>query len=234
MNLEDERAVTLALNSRIQLAPESEYFGTPVMRAAIVIGSGEYIIDGSRPRLPLTIDIHDKTCAFMGASNGKWKADKIFDRGELNVIKNFVNIEPSVIPEDIKEMLWNVNAVYPQPYDIESYNFPALQTVYPDDTSVLNSMFTAIAITYIYTVAYEAQRRYSGNTKMSDQELLSKVDAFMMSKLSDAFADMFNVTVKSELTDFDVQAGYSWTTKVTIKANVAKTVMTLEVDALRA
>jgi hypothetical protein len=233
LTLEEDRAIALSLNSRVQLAPESEYFGTPAVRGIIVGGSGEYLGDVNKPRFPLTIDLLEKSVAFMGASTGKWDKEKLFDRGELNVIKSMGNIQPAFIPEEVKELLWTSNMIYPQPYDRGVWHFPAVQTVYPDDTSVLNSYFVAVAVTYIHKVAYEAQRRYSGNTAMSDAELLAKVDAFMMSKLADAFADMFTVKVKSTLSDFDKVSGFSWTTNVELYANTMRTVMVFSIDALR-
>ncbi len=231
--LEEERAIAVALNSRCQLAPESEEYGTPVMRAMIVAGSGRIKSDVNLSRYPLTLDITEKSCSFMGASGAKWNKNKLFDRGELNIIKSMIDIEPKFVPETVKANLWSINMVYPEPIDRSTYCFTALQTVYPDDTSVLNSYFTAMAIVWIYKVAYEAHRRFSGSVSLPDKEFLKKVDSFIMSKLDGAFGDMFKVEATSYLTENNELEGYSWSTDINIYSPTMKTEMQLTVNADR-
>jgi len=231
MTLEEERAIGIALNNRCQLAIESNYFNTPVMRAVIVSGSGKYLKDVNNNRYPLTVSLIEKTTKMMGRP--EWDISELFDRGELDRIDSMVGIEPDRIPETVRQAMWGINLVYPQAIDRQTYVFPAIQTVYPYDNSVLNNMFTVMAIVYIYKVAYEAQRRFSGNVSMADAEFLAKVDAFINGKLANAFAGMFNVISTSTLTDYDKATGYSWTTNVRIESTVMKTVMQFSVGAYR-
>jgi len=231
MTLDEERTIGIALNNRCQLAIESNYYNTPVMRAVIVAGSGRYLKSVNKDRYPLTVDLVEKVTKMMGRP--EWDKSELFDRGELDRISTMVDIEPKFIPESVKQALWGANLVYPEPIDRETYVFPAIQTVYPDDNSVLNNLFTVMAIVYIYKVGYEAQRRFSGNVSLSDAEFLSKVDAFINTKLANAFAGMFNVTAKSTLTDYDQATGYSWTTNVRLESTVMKTVMRFSVGAYR-
>ena len=231
LTLEEERAIGLALNNRCQLALESYYYDTPVARGVIVGGSGVYKKSVNGDRYPLTMDLLEKVIGMMGKP--QWDKNALFDRGELDIIKTMVDIEPKFIPESVKQSFWGANINYPEPIDRETYVFPAIQTVYPYDNSVLNNLFTVMAIAHIHKLAYVAQRRFSGNVSMSDAEFLSKVDAFINTKLADAFAGMFNVKAKSTLTDFDKAAGYSWTTNVSIESTVMKTVMKFGVEALR-
>ena len=229
--LAEERAIGVALNSRCQLAIESEYYNTPVMRAAIISGSGKYPLTTDNNKYPLTVALAEKMAKMMAAP--KWDKEALFDRGETDIISTMIDIEPKTIPEVMRQSLWGVNLVYPQPLDRTTYIFPALQTVYPDSTSVLNNLFTVMAIVKIYKVGYEAQRRFSGNVKMNDAQFLAAVDAFINTELAGAFADMFEVSASSELTDYDKATGFSWTTNVTIRSSVMKTVMTLNVGAYR-
>jgi len=231
LSLAEERAIGVALNSRFQLALESDYFNTPVMRAVIVAGSGKYVNSVNNDRFPLTVALAEKMAKMMAAP--KWDKEAIFDKGEDDVISTMVDVEPKTIPESVRENFWGINLIYPQPLDRTTYVFPALQTVYPDSTSVLNNVFTVFAIVYIYKVGYEAQRRFSGNVALTSAALLADVDAFINGKLSEAFAGMFDVSASSTLTDFDKATGYSWTTNVKISSSVMKTVMTLNVGAYR-
>ena len=231
LSLEEERAIGIALNNRCQLALESTYYNTPVMRAVIVGGSGRYLKTVNKDRYPLTIALTEKVTKMMGKP--EWDINSLFDRGELDVIDTMVDIEPKTIPESVKQTLWGINIVYPEATDRTTYVFPAIQTVYPDDTSVLNNLFTVMAIVYTYKVGYEAQRRFSGNVSLTDADFLSRVDAFINGKLAKAFGGMFDVTAKSTLTDHDKATGYSWTTNVELHSTVMKTVMSYSVGAYR-
>ena len=231
LTLAEERAIGVALNSRCQLAIESDYYNTPVMRASIVGGSGKYPLITDNNKYPLVLELTEKMAQMMAAPH--WDKEALFDKGEDDIIDSMINIEPRTIPEVMRQSLWGINLIYPQPLDRETYMFPALQTVYPDSTSVLNNLFTVMAIVKIYKVGYEAQRRFSGNVKMNDAQFLAGVDAFINSELDNAFADMFSVSASSELTDYDKATGFSWTTNVKISSSVMKTVMTLNVGAYR-
>jgi len=231
LTLEEERAVTVSLDTRFQLAPESTFYNTPVARAIIVTGSGIYSNLVEKLRFPSTIEVATNAVKMMGKES--WDKTALFDRGELDIIKNLSNIEPAFIPEQVKQALWGANAVYPEPLDRGEYVFPAIQTVYPNDTSVLNNFFTVMAITHIYTIGYETQKRFSGNVTMNNSEFLSKIKAFMEGKLNGAFAGMFTIKVKPEITAMDAIKGYSWTVNVEIYSTVMKTVMTLSVESHR-
>ena len=100
MTLEEERAIGIALNNRCQLAIESNYYNTPVMRAVIVSGSGRYLKDLNKNRYPLTVDLINKVTKMMGRPN--WDINELFDRGELDRIETMVDIEPKFIPESVK------------------------------------------------------------------------------------------------------------------------------------
>lgn len=228
-----ERAIAVNLKARLQLAPESTFFGTPVARAIVVAGNGIDPNDTSGRRWPLTLHVAIKAARMMGAGDGKWKKEYIFDRGETNIIDTLIDIQPAFVPQGVKPALWSAGLIWPERYDLERYYIPAMQTVYENDTSVLNSFFTAMAITYITKVAAESHRKFTGVSSWTPDQLIAEVESFMNSKLKDAFAGIVTVIPKAMITNFDKQAGYSWTTKVKIGANNMKTVNTFYIEAYR-
>ena len=229
--LETQRSIGLLLKARLGLAPESTFFGTPVTRAFIVVGSGLDSLDPSNRRYSLVLDLATKASRMM--SGESWKAEELFDSGERNVILEFTDIEPKFIPQGIKPVLWNIGLIWPQPYAGNLYTFPQLQSVYDNDMSILNNIFAAFALTIINKVADAAQRKYSGSISLTPSQLSFAVTNYMENELKDKFSGLFKIKVKTEITDYDAIRGYSWTTITEIGGEIMKTVMTHYIIAKR-
>jgi len=230
-NLETQRSIGLLLKSKLSLAPESTFFGTPVTRGFIVVGSGIDELDPSRKRYPLLMDLAYKAARMM--SGQEWKKEFLFDTGERNVILNYSEIEPAFIPQGVESVLWNIGLIWPQPYRNKLYTFPQLQSVYDNDTSVLNNIFTAFAITTINKVADAAWRKFTGAISYTPSELTAAVKTFMYNELKNKFARLLTVEVDVKITDFDKITGYSWTVVTKLGGEVMKTVMTHSIEAYR-
>ena len=229
IDLVTERAMGLNLKAALSLAPESTFFGTPVSRGIIVTGSGNDNLDPENRRYGLLMDIAYKAARMMGGT--KWKKELMFDRGDKNIILNYSNIQPEFIPSSIKPDLWNVGLIWPQPYDLRAYSFPAMQSVYDNDTSVLNNIFMAIALTTTEKVAAAAFRKFTGDISSTPSEFIDEVETWMNNELEGKFAYIIETAVKAMITDFDEQTGYSWTVASKLYGNVMKTVMTHYIEA---
>lgn len=221
--LSDARAIGVALRTRLKLMPESEYFGTGVARGCIVVGT-TVLRDGSTAnRIPLTYEIAYKSARMMGAGTGKWKAVELFDRAPNNIITTGVDVHPAFIPAGIKPTLWADGLIWAQPYDRVQYHFPALQTVYDNDTSVLNNYFTVMALCTLSKIGAEAWRQFTGTTGLTDGEFTAAVDAYVNNRLKDIFAGMFVVVPETVITEADKVRGYSWKLVVKLYANNMRT-----------
>jgi len=120
-----------------------------------------------------------------------------------------------------------------QSYDMKSNFFPALKTVYNDDTSVLNSYFTALIICEVNKVCERAWRYFSGNSKLTNAQLANRMDEFIRNAVSGRFDDRVIIEPETFYTAGDEQRGYSWSTRVKVYANNMRTVMTSFVQAYR-
>ena len=232
-SLSDQRAIGVALRERANLAPESEYYGTGVARALIVLGSG-VLRDGSGKRMPLTYELGYKAAKMMGAGDGNWDMTNMFDIDPNNRLTELTDIEPAFIPNGIKATIWNDGLVWPQPADREEFAFLQLQTVYSDDTSVLNNFFNVCALATISKVGETAWRRYSGSTKLSEGEFKDSVRAFVNAQLKDRFGGMIVVIPEVTIDEFDALRGYSWHLTNKMYGNNMKTVMTYTTEVYRA
>jgi hypothetical protein len=129
--------------------------------------------------------------------------------------------------------MWTVGLNFPLNYKVKTQFFPALQTVYENDTSVLNSFFTAVAISYLNKIAHSAWREFTGTISLSNSQLEQKVNEYVSGLLKDKFDGKFVVTPAAKVTEEDALRGYSWTLPIKIYANNMKTVMVTHVESYR-
>lgn len=219
--LDEERAIGVVLKTRLALAPESTFFSTPVTRGIVVAGSGLDSLDPSNKRYTLLMDIVYKTARMMGGS--KWNKNLLFDSGGKNLITNYSDIQPNFVPAGIKATLWNVGLIWPQWYDRSTPYWPAMQSVYDNDTSVLNNLFAAIALTVDNNVASAVWRKYTGTSSMPANEFIATIEA-EANKMLDVFDGVINASAKAMITDYDDTNGFSWTLVSKLSGNVMKTV----------
>lgn len=223
--LSEERAIAVSLRTRAQMFPESEYHGTGVARAVIVAGESKLRTGITKNYVPATYDLIVKTAAMMGAGNGLWKRGEVFDKYPGNALTETIEYEPRFIPAGIKPTLWNDGIVWAQPYDRKTYHFPALQTVYSNDTSVLNNFFAIACLCTVTKIGALAWRRFTGSTALTNSEFIREVENFVNEQLKDRFAGMFVVVPEVIITEEDEQRGYSWRLITAIYGNNMKTKM---------
>lgn len=226
-----DRAIAINLKTLLNLAPESIYFGTGVARAIVVMGTGKIKNWLNNDYYPLTFDIAYKSARMMGGP--KWDREELFDRGGRNIIKTMYDVKPESIPQGVKPVLWNVGLIYPDNSDLNQWFFPALQTVYDNDTSVLNSYFTIIALTVINKIAFKLWVKYTGNVELTPAELMDALRNDANQELKGKFADLIKVVPDPVITNFDKATGYSWTMRFELYANVPTTVMRTYTVAFR-
>ena len=229
----EEHSVATVLRSALQMYPESEYFGTPVMRGIIIGGSGKVRNSLYKGRLPLTYEIMMKSCRYMGAANGIWKGEYRFDSAPLNVLEFMYDIAIPWIPNSVKNRSWDVGLNWVEYYDTDTFMFPALKTVYPDDTSVLNSYFTMLGICELNSVVSAAWREFTGVDHLTNAQLTKEVNNYITQNTKGRFDNRFVIVPEAFFTDMDLLRGYSWTVPTKLYANNMKTVMTSYPQAMR-
>lgn len=233
ITLADQYSVAVALKTMLELYPESATFGTPVMRGTVTAGSGTLINSLYTKRVPLTYEILYKSARYMGAKNGAWKNGFSFDRAPLSVLSQIENIDVTWVPTSTRNTLWSAGLNFVLNYEIRRQFFPAIQTVYENDTSVLNSYFTAIAISYLNKVEHAAWREFSGSISLTNAQLEEQVNQFVADQVKDKFDGKFVIIPDCKVTELDTVRGFSWTLNVRIYANNMKSVMTALITAQR-
>lgn len=233
LSASQESSLAIALRTRLQMYPESEYFGTPTMRGMIIGRSGTMLNTQYRKKLPLTMEIAVKAAKYMGAGNGKWRAGANFDQAPANGVNMFIDVNVTFTPATVRNKDWSNGLNWVESYQRRSLYFPALKTVYDNDTSVLNSFFTMMACVELEKVGLRTHRRFSGESSLTNAQLIERVNAFVIENTTDRFDGRFIIRPDAYFTDADLLRGYSWSLPIKIYAPNMKTVMTLSIQSYR-
>jgi hypothetical protein len=230
---EEESSVAIALRASARLYPESEVFGTPVCRALVVGHSGHLLNSQYKSLMPLTIELADKMSRFMGAGNGIWSRDRGFDTAPYNQINMFKDVNCTYKPQNVYDKDWDSGLVWVQNFDRRSLFFPAVQTVYDDSTSVLNSAINAMIIVEIEKVAERSWRELTGTSKLTRGQFIERSNTLISEKTQGRFDDRVIVVPNTYFTDFDQALGYSWSCDIELYLNNMMTVGTYTIVARR-
>lgn len=233
LSLSEEHSLAVALRTRLQMFPESDRFGTPVMRGMVMGRSCRLLNSKYTKRLPLSIEVAIKSAIYMGAGDGRWKNGKNFDGAPGSVLDYVYDLSITWVPATVRNKDWDVGLNWAQAYDMRRFFIPALKTAYDDDTSVLNSYFVAMAICTLNKITQAAHREFSGVDGLSNAQLVKKVNDFVTARVQGIFDSRYVIVPAATFTDMDLKRGYSWQLPVKIYAPNMKTVMTTYVQAYR-
>jgi hypothetical protein len=233
MTAAQESALAIALRTRLQMYPESDYFGTATMRGMIIGRSGTLINSLYGKRLPLTIEFAAKAAKYMGSGDGVWKSVYSFDSDPLNQVTLMTDINVTFTPASVRNSDWDNGLVWVESYGRRSYYFPAFKTVYDDDTSVLTSFFTMMGCVELEKVGDRIRRKFSGNSKLKPGQLVDQVNKEAVKQTNQRFDGRFTIIPNCYFTADDTQRGYSWTLMLKIYADNMDTVETLIIQANR-
>lgn len=220
-NTDDEdRAIALELSNAAYLYPESEVFGTQVCRAMVIGHAGQLLTEYPRPLVPLTFDFAAKVSNFMGAA--KWRDQFAFDlegRKEVTLLQRVNNTWKTPAGYD---QSWENNLVYVQYGDRRNLFYPQFQTVYRDDTSVLNDAFVMMACCSLQWIHFQVWRELTPTGSMSDAKLVETSDRKLAEKVKDRFNGRFVIDPETTITPADEQNGRSWHASFQLYANASR------------
>lgn len=229
----EQVSIGIALKTMLELYPESDYWGTPVARGMIMAGSGYIINSPYRQRVPTSYEVAYRSATYMGASDGKWRSGNMFDRAPNSLIIKLRDVESAWVPADSRSIMWSIGINFSLTYKVKTQFFPALQTVYENDTSVLNSYFVAMAVAYLNKVGHAAWREFSGTISFTNAQLEEEVNKFVNNAVKDKFDGKFQIQPMAKVTEADNVRGYSWTLPIRLSANTMRTVLTTHVETYR-
>ena len=229
----DDHSRAKALQAFLEFYPESDYFGTPVMRGLIMGRSGKLRESQFKERVSPLYEVAVKAARYMGAANGVWKSGYSPEGAPGSILNLLYDIDVPYTPVTVRNRDWDAGLNWVQSYDLRSNFIPALKTVYSDDTSVLNSFFTAMIICELNKVAEQAWRYYSGRSDLTLEQIKLRIDSFIRNRTEGRFDGRVIIEPETYYTEADLARGYSGTTRIKIYANNMWTVSTTHIQAFR-
>tara|TARA_B100000700_G_scaffold331198_1_gene462225 strand:+ start:2264 stop:4309 length:2046 start_codon:yes stop_codon:yes gene_type:complete len=231
--VDEDSSTGVALRTAARLYPESAFYGTATCRCIVVEQAGTLNGGNFKGLVPQTVDLAQKVAAFMGASSGIAAAGRGFDQSPTNQITLLRALNNTYKPARVRNADWNNGMVWSQAYDRRSFFYPAIQTVYDDDTSVLNSAINMMFFTELEKVCQRVWRDLSGNSKLTNAQFIERSNALISERTVGRFDGRLTVIPETFLTEDDSNRGYSWSCNINAYGNNMKTVGTFTVNAFR-
>lgn len=230
-----------SLRTRLMAYPESDFFGTPTIRGFIIGGSGKLRNREWDQYVPLTFEVMIKNAQYMGAGNGMWKSagtgegasNGAMDGAPGSIVEYMTDTGNSWVPDSVRNRNWDVGLNWILSYDHRDVFFPALKSVYPDDTSPLTGMYAVFAICTIQKILSAAWREYSGTQRLSGEQLADALNSFISARVKNAFDNRFIVRPRAHMTNVDVRRGYSIAVPVDLGIHGMVTVHRTWIEAYR-
>lgn len=222
-----------ALSAMVGTYPESVVYGTAACRANIVGGSG-YLLSGTYSGIvPLSLQLAKTFAAYMGAANGQWNSTVPPDENPNNIITLFDNTNTSYMSATARNAAWNAGLIWAEAFDMQSQYFPALASVYTNDTSVLKAMMNVIIAVDLIKIAHQARRTLSGISSLTSAQFVQRSNQLIINLVKGRYAGRVQVVPNTYYTAADTANGYSWSCAITMYANNMMTVGSATVIAQR-
>jgi len=229
----EESSTAVALRSYFRNTPESDYYGTATCRVVILGHAGELIGSLYKGILPFTVAFASKSAKYMGAANGYMVDGNEFDSAPGSVVSDFKNHNATYKAAEARNVDWKNGLVFAQNFDRRSIFWPGIQTIYDDNTSILNSFFNMVIACNLTRIGERAWRNFTGNSKLTNTQFIARVDRYINDQTTGKYDNRVDVTPKSYYTTDDSARGYSWHTDIQFAGQGMKTVQTLTVVASR-
>lgn len=229
----EETSISIALRTAARMYPESEVYGTPTCRA-IIIGNSGYLLNSTYKKLlPLTIEYAQKCAAYMGAGTGIWKSTAKPDNPPNHIVKLFQKVNAGWLPVNARERQWDTGLSWVQNYDRKSLFFPAVQTVYDDDSSVLNSAMNMIIAVELEKIAERVWRDLTGISFLTPGQFVERSNRLIDEAARGKFDGRAIIVPETKYTENDELRGYSWTCDINMYTPNMKSVGTFTIVAKR-
>lgn len=220
----EDSSIAVALRSAARLYPESDVHGTPACRASVIAQSGKLISSLYKGHLPLTIELAKKYAAYMGAGTQIWDNSAKPDVYPTNEIRFMRDVTNAYKPVSVRAQDWDNGLVWAQSAGRRTLFFPAMQTVYDNDTSVMNSMIIAMVAADLNKVADRVWRDLTGRTDLTPGQFLERSDEKIVEYTRNKYDGRVIIEPRTFFTKVDEVLGYSWSTEIKFYAPTMRTV----------
>lgn len=228
-----ERAMGTALKTAARLIPESVIYGTSTCRA-VLVGQMATLKDSVyKRRLPLIMELIHKRSKFMGAANGIMKAVEAYDITPKNRLEIMVDPTHTWKTAANRDGDWDNGVNWAQYAQMGQIFFPAYQTAYDNDTSVINGEITMLIAVDIKKIQKYLWTEFTGRSDLNSEQFVERLDERFEELVAGRYNNRVRIESNAYITAADEQRGYSYTHDAIVYGNVMKTVGTFSVITRR-
>ena len=223
----DESAMALSLTANPGISAESAIYKTEATRATVMPWCVRLRNNPYKKPTTLNYDFAEKVSDYLGSADGQWVTAKAVDTYPNNVIKHeLLNYEYLQLP--VREDMWANQMVAVEYGDVNEIIYSGIQTVQPNESSVLNSFPVVAACMHATWACIKTNRLFVGQS-ISNGMLIKRSNEEVARLCSGIDKAKAIVTPWTEITPEDNDAGYAWHTGADVQGNGMKTVNTVEI-----
>lgn len=128
---------------------------------------------------------------------------------------------------------WDNGLIWAQSYSTRSFFIPAMQTVFDDDTSVLNSLLNVLIAVECQKVCFRTWRSLVGRTDLTKEQYIKRSNQLITENTAGRFDNRVQIVPDTYYTKQDEQRGYSNHATIHMYANNMPTSTSFTVEAHR-
>lgn len=232
-SLLDELASGSMLAANAGLYPESTIYKTQSTRGHIVPWAIRLAATDPNSAwthaTTLNYDIAGKMAEYWGSGDQVWVTNKAFDTYPNNVISHeLLNYSYAQLP--VREEMWGNQLIAVEYSDVNEIIYSGLQTVNPNDSSVLNSIVAVGGTLHATWACIRANTHFVGRN-MSASVLIQDSDELIREYTRGIDKAKVTVVPETQITPEDNDAGYAWTTVAHTKSGGMRTVNTISITS---
>ena len=232
-NVDAESSMAITLRAACEMQPEAELYGTSVVRA-VIMGQSGYLINSEYKKLvPATFELAYNLAAWAGSGDGKLKSAASPDVDPNNQIKLLRDVNITWKGERVRNKDWDNGLVWIQSYDHMKLFIPAMQTVYKDDTSILNGLLNMMICVEVQKVCFRTWRKFTGRSNMTNLQYEQASDREITKLTTGRFDERVVIVPQTFHSARNLQQGYANSARVHVYGNNMKTVSEFTVVAHR-
>ena len=233
LTVSEEISVGTDLKASAMLYAESALWGTPACRIVLMMQSGLLTSDPYTQRVSTVFDLGIKRAGYLGASSGFMKTGLGYDIAPANQVTVMKKLSNTFLNLNAKNQVWAAGLNSAQSFDRRAYFFPALQTVYGIQQSVLTGEMLMQICCDVTKQSQIVWRLLTGNSNLTEAQFIKRSNELLLSLVDGRYDGRVIIVPNTYFTAADQARGYSWTLDVTVFGNVPKTVATVNVITQR-
>lgn len=228
-SISEDSSVAIALRTALRSQAESTFFGTPCCRGVVVGHAGKIAGSNFKKFVPGVFELAIWRAKYMGAGNGRMKSAEAYDQSPNNQVRFMTDMTNLDKPFEVRNKDWDNGLVWFEDFDTRTAFCAGVQTVYDNDSSILNNDINMQIMCELNTVCFMVWRELTGNAKLTQEQFIQRSNEKLTSYIQFRFDGRGVFEPETFFTPADVARGSSWSCRINFYGNTAKTVATATV-----